>query len=455
MNMAARSLSKAGVLLATGDSGQTWQRQSLPSGFVATALDFRSSLEGWAVGLTSGGARSAHTVDGGLHWTLSSTTLRGVTPSTVWFLDGQHGWATGSLDSGDSSVVLATSDGGATWVRQDPDSSYRAYPLSDVAFVDPLHGWLFAGDQLGGFGGGIWQTDDGGATWTAEESGVGYGVTDASIAEGQVYATGLDGFLSTRDRAGDSAPPSTYDDFDGRYHRSAVAIDLVAADVGGGSVASTQYRVDEDATWHEVTGPIAFPAPADHSGDGRHELYYRSSDTSGNVESSWSLTVPIDTLGPATQALGPTTVARGKSAHLLYIAHEATSPRVHVIVKVRNAGGHLVRTLAVPQSRVNRAVTVSFPCLLRRGRYSFTVYARDLAGNAQVRAGRGWLVVKPSGWRPSSSAAMSAVNRRQAPPLRVQSSRLQALQRLLVPSIGDKTARRLSASAGRIIVWRR
>jgi len=447
-------------LYATSDGGITWSRQSLPPGFEPADLDFISPLEGWTVGMSIHGRVSYHTVDGGAHWAPSATALPGfVVFTTVSFIDGSHGWATGydASRTPAPSVVCATSDGGRTWSRQGIGTSLEDYPLTGVAFVDAERGWLFAGDDNGFLAGGIWQTTDGGATWTAEQQPVGSGgISGSSVVGGVVYAGSAFGFLSTLDRSGDSAPPSTYDDFDGRYHRTPVAIGLVANDIGGGTVAQTQYRVDDDPAWHEATGPVVFPAPADHSGDGRHHLYYRSIDSAGNIEpSGWWVTVPIDTLGPTTAALGPVTAARGSSARLRYEVNEATSTAARVVVKLRDSRGQVVKTLCVRRSAVNRTRGVSFDCRLPRGRYSFTVYAQDLAGNAQVRAGRGWLIVKPSGWRARSSASQPAVSRLHRAALPLPGGRWQVLRRLLVRSNGERTARRLSALAGRIIVWRR
>jgi photosystem II stability/assembly factor-like uncharacterized protein len=393
LNANARSFAGAGLLFASSDGGQTWRREALPSGFIATAVHFRSALDGWLVGMVGQGMASAQTVDGGQHWTLSTTRVRGVVPETVSFLDAQHGWATGAFTRSERSAVLATVDGGVTWTLQDPASSYRDYGLSGVAFLDPLRGWLFAGDTMGLSTGGIWQTTDGGATWTREASGIGLGVSDASVADGQVYVCGLDGFLSTCDRAGDSAPPVTYDDFDGRYHRAAVAVRLIAADIGGGAVTVTQYRVDDDPVWHDATGAVEFAAPADHSGDGRHWLDYRSIDDSGNVEDDGGVMVPIDTLGPSTRAVGVATARPGATATLRYAVREQTSTRVSVQIEVRDAAGRRVKTLRVRSAPVGRIARVRFRCGLRPGRYQFTVFARDLAGNAQTHAGSGSLVV--------------------------------------------------------------
>ncbi|HET7793999.1 MAG TPA: YCF48-related protein, partial [Rhizobacter sp.] len=82
----------------------------------------------------------------------------------VTFADAQHGWAVGH-----DSVIIATTDGGKTWVRQldgrqsaDPKQGDRGAenPLLDVWFADARQGWA-----VGAFG-QIRHTQDGGATWS-------------------------------------------------------------------------------------------------------------------------------------------------------------------------------------------------------------------------------------------------------------------------------------------------
>lgn len=397
----------ADVLLATTDGGQTWQREHLPHGFSASALDFISPLEGWAVGFSS--HVCAHTTDGGAHWTLSKTVFQGYwTPSmdTVSFVDSQHGWATGEAYTPLAmpfSYLMATTDGGRTWTRQRSSDSFQNY--SGVAFTDAMHGWLFAGDDSGNRAGNVWQTSDGGAHWAAEDSGIGAGIFSACMTAGQVYGVGTYGFVSTVDRSGQVSSPYTYDDFDGHYHRSDVVIHLTAADVGGGTVSATQYRVDGDPNWQTYSGAITIPAPADHSNDGRHRLYYRSIDSNGNVEpSGWWLTVPIDTLGPVTQAGSPLIVARGRVAHLAYRVDEKTSPAVRVVINLRSTRGRSVATFLRASSPVNLLEHLSFRCNLLAGRYRYTVYATDMAGNSQTKAGYGWLIVKAAPGRSASSS---------------------------------------------------
>ena len=71
----------------------------------------------------------------------------------VSFGDPQHGWAVGH-----EGVILATADGGQTWIHQEPTQDLDAIFL-DVFFSDPLHGLV-----VGAYGKCL-LTMDGGKSW--------------------------------------------------------------------------------------------------------------------------------------------------------------------------------------------------------------------------------------------------------------------------------------------------
>jgi photosystem II stability/assembly factor-like uncharacterized protein len=116
------------------------------------------------------GARSLvfHTTDGGAHWSVSSSILRGH-GRAPFFVDPRHGWILSSIDSGagsESLAVYATSDGGATWMllgESGSDSLPRACSQSQLGFNDLNRGWIAASCKGGPPG--LLRTSDGGATW--------------------------------------------------------------------------------------------------------------------------------------------------------------------------------------------------------------------------------------------------------------------------------------------------
>ena len=97
---------------------------------------------GWAVGGSGGHPVVFRTVDGGDHW-LTGRVPDGIagTLMDVEFPDDTHGWAVGPLTgngpaNASGGVVLATTDGGATWVTQAVPAGIGR--LSRASFVEPI-----------------------------------------------------------------------------------------------------------------------------------------------------------------------------------------------------------------------------------------------------------------------------------------------------------------------------
>ena len=80
------------------------------------------------------------------------------------------------------------------------------------------------------------------------------------------------------------------------WYTAPVTVTLAAADEEGGSgVGSTEYSVDGGAF-------TAYGEPFAVSGDGTHEVRYRSTDAAGNVEEAGTLAVKVDATTPLTTA---------------------------------------------------------------------------------------------------------------------------------------------------------
>jgi len=168
----------------TADRGQTWALvpTPLPALDLATLepsnglidVDFTDADHGHIV---SSGDKILATSDGGNSWVVQ-TTPRPSEVAVIWpsqppsswnfnavdFVDQDNGFVVGAV-----GVILATVDGGATWV-------YKGNPvfdrLSDVSFSDAQHGEI-AGDLRGkdedAFTALV--TVDGGQTWTPQRAG--------------------------------------------------------------------------------------------------------------------------------------------------------------------------------------------------------------------------------------------------------------------------------------------
>jgi photosystem II stability/assembly factor-like uncharacterized protein len=84
----------------------------------------------------------------------------------VAFPDTRHGWAEGFIEKDDGTrvgIVVATSDGGATWAKVHETTM----TLRDIAFPDIHNGWAVGGDPPT-----ILATADGGGTWKSQTSGI-------------------------------------------------------------------------------------------------------------------------------------------------------------------------------------------------------------------------------------------------------------------------------------------
>lgn len=161
-------VSHSGVLYRSSDGGEHWTRVPLPlrEGERPTLWDvtFTDASHGWVVGERGS---IFHTTDGGVTWSREETgvpVVRVLPPgesprhevipeletepdrlsiSAVQFADNDHGYAVGSYADVAESVVLATSDGGATWRVE------RVVPgeiLRSLFLLDARHAWA-AGDR--------------------------------------------------------------------------------------------------------------------------------------------------------------------------------------------------------------------------------------------------------------------------------------------------------------------
>lgn len=200
------------VVLRTADGGGRWLAARLPGGIAGGLSDvgFADLRHGWAVGhLTGTGPANAAgglllaTSDGGATWR-AQTLPDGIGRlGRIAVAGATHGWATGTTLAG-RPVVVATIDGGATWTSQPLPDGIRE--LRDLAFVDRERGWAVgaltvtqppeAGNEDPGV---ILTTTDGGATWTEQARTVGSLWSVAAVDASTVFAGGAYGLFSTTD----------------------------------------------------------------------------------------------------------------------------------------------------------------------------------------------------------------------------------------------------------------
>jgi photosystem II stability/assembly factor-like uncharacterized protein len=155
-------------LMLTQDAGQHWTDitpKGQPFGSIKSVF-FLNAVEGWAVSSSAGGSSAAFAVsrtsDAGANWTSGSLTAsfeEGSYPVSLDFADAQHGWLMLKAPSSSNfsrGVLLATTDGGASW------KALPTPPIGDaVRFTSASTGWLAGGPA----GNELYVTRDSGQSW--------------------------------------------------------------------------------------------------------------------------------------------------------------------------------------------------------------------------------------------------------------------------------------------------
>ena len=100
----------------------------------------------------------------------------------------------------------------------------------------------------------------------------------------------------------------------------------------------------------------------------------------------------LDTHGPTTKAPEPARGARGTYITLRFRVDDNLSPKARVTIVIRK-GTTVVRTLKPVLRATGKLVSRRFLCKLAKGKYTFRVKAKDLAGNAQTKIGANTLIV--------------------------------------------------------------
>ncbi|WP_141330935.1 oxidoreductase [Myxococcus sp. AB025B] len=162
-----------GTFVRTTDGGQTWRPGKVPG---AEALDFRdvdafSATTAYLLSIGEGDkSRIYKTEDGGETWRLQFTnTTPGAFFDGMAFWDERHGVAFSDPVQG-RFLVIATSDGGATWTPLPAEALPPALPGeagfaasgTSITVRAPRQAWF----GLGGKAARVVRTTDGGKTWS-------------------------------------------------------------------------------------------------------------------------------------------------------------------------------------------------------------------------------------------------------------------------------------------------
>jgi photosystem II stability/assembly factor-like uncharacterized protein len=244
------AVGERGHVLVSDDGGASWRQVVVPAAVLLTAVSFPDGRHGWAVG--HDGVVIA-TGDAGESWTLQNFAPDQERPLLdVLFHDADHGLAIGAY-----GYYLRTDDGGETWTEElfepeplpDEADEEDEWGLGDVlsdlhlnaldargerVYIAAEAGHLFRSDDRGetwrelpspyegsffgvlvlddpddvlvlGLRGHLFRSEDGGETWAELALDIDAQLTDARrLADGRVLITGRSGLVLLSDDGGRS-----------------------------------------------------------------------------------------------------------------------------------------------------------------------------------------------------------------------------------------------------------
>lgn len=187
----------------------------------------------------------------------------------------------------------------------------------------------------------------------------------------------------------DTVAPSTTSNAPSAWVTSSpVPVTLTGSDPGGSGVSYTRYKLDAAAT-------ATYTVPVSISGDGTHTLQFFSADLAGNVESTDTVTVRIDTTAPSVPASLSASILSTTSVQLNWNASTDAVSGVSYYAVYRN--GSLVATSSAP--------TYTDTGLSSFTTYTYYVVAVDAAGNRSANSG------SVNGTTPNSLPMIMVTNR--------------------------------------------
>ena len=201
-----------------------------------------------------------------------------------------------------------------------------------------------------------------------------------------------------------TAPTSSVSGADSAWHNAPVTLAFASTDPGSGSgsvsgaasgsaVASTEFDIDGQG-WQQGDA-VTIQAPANHSNDRVHTVFYRAIDNAGNVEPFHACKVRIDTRGPQCSAAN-VSVKRNHTCKLFFAVADSTSPQVTCKVVITGKSGTVEKRWSwgyAKEAPKGSWWSTGYKCVLAKGTYSIRVYGNDLAHNTQRAIGKATLSV--------------------------------------------------------------
>lgn len=172
------ALAFEGEVWLSGDSGRTWNMSELPTEEDPQAIQCDPAGNLWVVGSFSTISISR---DGGATWALSSLD-EDVIYTDIQFFSEQTVYVAGEF-----GTLMKTADGGANWEFMTPMPD-EFYPQS-MYFEDLNKGWV------AGLGGVLLATEDGGLTWQVQSTGSLVTLYTMAQADGHIFVVGGEGSL--------------------------------------------------------------------------------------------------------------------------------------------------------------------------------------------------------------------------------------------------------------------
>jgi photosystem II stability/assembly factor-like uncharacterized protein len=360
----------SGKILATNTGGATWiaQDSGVNGWTILYGVACTDPGHGWAVG-TNGTILVNY---GGGTW---SAQVAG-TNADFWavaFSDATHGWAVGT-----GGTVVATTNGGASWSSQ---SSGTTEALTAVACSDATHAWATSWNGI------IVATTNGGASWSPQSSGTTQWLTGVAFSDathgwavgvgGTILATTNGGASWSAQSSGTTATLNAVA-FSDATHGWAVGGGAILATTNGGATWSVQIS----GTDKDFTG-VAF-----------------SDATHGWAVGAGGIILATTAGGWLSDTTGPTTSAKaasGRKGHAIDLEYRIddnlSAQASNVTLLVKNANGTVVKRFDLGTKSTATWYTVKWRPGAK-GTYRYSVYAKDLAGNAQSKVGSAKVTVR-------------------------------------------------------------
>ncbi len=322
-------ITTGGGVRHTTNGGTNWTAQTSGTTQQLRGISFVNSSVGWVTG--SAGAVS-HTTNGGTNWTLQ--TLTPTTTQTLYdtyATDANNAWVIGG-----GGVIYRTTNGGSSWATQTSATTQtqrgicgaggslwacgaggtcQTYLIDSTPPVTTATGlqssgstWQTAGQQVilnatdsqSGVSATYYTIDSGAQTtytapFTISTQGS-HKITYWSVDKGGNTETSHTGYVNIDATAPTTTTSSLQTASNTGWQTAGQTVTLTATDAVSG-VATTKYTVDGGAA-QLYGGP--FPV----SGNGSHTVTYWSTDYAGNVETTHTGYVNIDTSAPTTTATG-------------------------------------------------------------------------------------------------------------------------------------------------------